>query len=293
MQCVAIVGVVGELMRHSTFPPHRRWQHRAEVDAAGVLVQGASRATERGAECLFADRGQLADLFEVIVVESLADRVGHFGQQLDRFGCQEAGLGPGGHRPDQGAGLALDHGGGGGTHQLVGGDAHGQRQAQRFAGFSGDPEGDVGWRAEQPLGAGYVEIGVAPVAGLDQRCEAGQDQVQRPVGPGPAAGVGWSDDQVGADPPGQGHRGAHGEAGLACLGGQGQDHGAVGAGGRERDGSLAQRRVVERGHGGAEGGWVDEEDGFHFAGGGCLLAAGGGCLLAARCSRVNPRLGGA
>jgi hypothetical protein len=260
----AIVGVGCEDVRHATGGLHSRRDHRSVVDAVGVLVQRASCATERGAECLLADCGYLADLLEVIVVESFADRVGHFGEQLDGFGCEERCLVSGGDRPDQGAAFALDHGGGGGAHQLVGGDADGQRQAQRFAGLAGDPVCDVDRWAEQSFGAGDVEVCVAPVAGFDEWGEAGQDLVQRLVGAGPAPGVGRSDDQVGADPPGQSHRGPHGQSGLACLPGQREDDGAIGAERRECDGSLAERRIVERGHGGAEGGWVDEEDGFHL-----------------------------
>src|SRR5690606_21591477 len=127
--------------------------------------------------------------------------VGHFGQQLDGFGCEERCLVSGGDRPDQGASFALDHGGGGGAHQLVGGDAYSEWQAQRLAGLASDAVGDIYRWAEQPFGAGDVEIGVAPVAGFYEWSEAGQDTVQGPVGPGPTAGVGWPDDQIGADPP--------------------------------------------------------------------------------------------
>lgn len=77
----AVVGVGGEHVAHATFLLHLRGQHRAAVDAVGVLEEHPSRAPERDAERLLAERGHFADPLEVIVVEPLTDRLGDVGQQ--------------------------------------------------------------------------------------------------------------------------------------------------------------------------------------------------------------------
>ncbi len=172
MQHRTVVGVGGQHVRRAAFLLHRGQQHRAPVDPVGVLMEQSPGATERDPELLLAETGHLADQLEVVVIESLADRVGNVGKEHHRFGSEEARLVSRRHRPDQRAGLALDHRGGGLAHQLVDRDADRDREAESLAGLALEPAGDVDRRAEEPLGAGDVEVGVSPCLRLDHRSEA-------------------------------------------------------------------------------------------------------------------------
>jgi len=142
---VAVVGVGRQHVGRSTFDLRLGGQHGSIIDPAGVLVQGATDATERDAERLLPQRGDLANPLEVIVVEPFADAVGRIGKQRDRLGCQEARLVSSGYRPDLGAGLALDDRGGALAHQLVDGDADGDGQSDPLLDLVFESVGDVDW----------------------------------------------------------------------------------------------------------------------------------------------------
>ncbi len=143
LQHGAVVGVGRQHVRDAALGPDRRRQHRAAIDAVRVLVQGAARASERDPERLFAERGDLADPLEVVVVEPFADRVGHVGQERHRFGRQEHRLVSRRHRPDQRARLALDDRRGRLAHQLVDRDPHRERQPEAFTRLALEAAGDV------------------------------------------------------------------------------------------------------------------------------------------------------
>ncbi len=229
-QFMAVIGVARQLVFRPALGPHLRWQHRAEVDPVGVAVQGATGATEGHLQRQLAERGDLADLFEVIVVESLAHPIGKIRKEDDRFGRQERRLMASGHRPDVGTGFALDHRGGRLAHQLVDGDADGDGQPELVAEFTFEPAGHLDGRPEEPLGTGDIEVGMAPAAWLDHRGNPGEDFMDGPVGSGPPAGIRGTDDQVRADPSGQCHRGPPFEPSSPRLDRQRQQHRPVGAG---------------------------------------------------------------
>jgi hypothetical protein len=142
-QFVAVIGVGRQLVFRSALGANLWRQHRTEVDPVGMAVQGATGATEGHLQRQFAECGDLTDLFEVIVVKSLAHPVGKIRKEDDPFGRKERRFMAGGHRPDVGAGLALDHRGGRLAHQLVDRDADGDGEPEPVAEFTFESAGHI------------------------------------------------------------------------------------------------------------------------------------------------------
>ena len=182
------------------------------------------------------------------------------GQHVERMGREEARLRAARHLEQR---LGLDHGGGGLAHQLVGGDAHRDRQPEPLAHLALHPRGHVHRRAEEPPGAGEVEKGVAVAARLDDRRVDPEHLVERARGPGVELRVGRQQHEIGTALERLPHRHAPLDARQPRLRREREDGGAVGARRRHRDGPRPERRRDEAFDGGAEGGRVDEEDGAH------------------------------
>lgn len=259
----AIVGVGGEQMRHAARGLHVGREHGTQVDAVRVDVQRAARCAERRAQRLLADRRDLADPFEVIIVESLADLRRHVREHRDRLGGEEVRLVARVHRPHLGARIALRDGGRRFADELVDRDAHDEPEREPLAGLALEPARDVHRGTEEPLGAGDVEIRMSPVARLDDRCHAGEDPVQRAMRLGVAPRIGRAHHEIGAETSREGHRHAALQSFVPRFGAHREEDGTVGGKRRDGHGTAPQRRVVEHLDRGAEGGGIDEENRLH------------------------------
>ena len=261
MQHREIVAVAGQRVRHPILGAHFGRQHRPSVDAAGPGPELAAARAEHGAELGFADRGDLADPLELVLVEPLPDVVGHVGQELERVGRQEGGLAP---RIDAQGGLvrgAADAGGRLGD-ELVDRHADGEGETQLRAGLAADPLGDVEGRPEEPLGTAQVEEGVAPAARFDDRGVALENGGQGAGGAGVELRVRGQQHQVGAELAGPAHQHAPGDARRLRLGGEREHRGAVGAGRGHGERAAPERRSRQAFDGGAERRRIDKQNGL-------------------------------
>ncbi len=226
---------------------------------------------EDGAERTLGNRRHFADQIELVVVEPGPDPRMQVGEHDQRMRREESGLDPEGHdqrvplrsvrlpvcppvRPDHRL-----------AHQLVGGDADREGEAEPAPDFPLHPRGDIDRRTEQPVGAGQVEIGVAVAARLDDGSVGAEDLMQRARSAGIEPGVGRDDDQVGALLQRLPHHHASLDAGAPRLGRKREHHRPLGAGRRHRHRAGAKRGGDQRFDRGAEGGGIDEEDGARQA----------------------------
>ena len=271
VQHAEIVGVGGEDVLDAQLGEALGRQHRARIDAQRPRPQRAARVAEDGAERTLGNRRHLADQIELVVVEPGPDPRMQVGEHDQRMGREESGLDPEGHdqrvplravrlpacppvRPDHRL-----------AHQLVGGDADREGEAEPAPDLPLHPRGDIDRRAEQPVGAGQVEIGVAVAARLDDGSVGAEDLMQRARSAGIEPGVGRDDDQVGALLQRLPHHHASLDAGAPRLRRKREHHRPLGAGRRHRHRAGCERGGDQRFDRGAEGGGIDEEDGARQA----------------------------
>jgi hypothetical protein len=84
-----IVGVGRESMGDPEFRSDFRREHRAGIDAAGLKGELTAPPAEDLGETRFADRGHLADLLQLILVEPDPDVVGNIGKNRKRVRGEE------------------------------------------------------------------------------------------------------------------------------------------------------------------------------------------------------------
>lgn len=271
VQDVLVVGVGGERVREAVFRPDLGGEHRPRVDAPAPGAKQPPPRAEDGAELALGDSGHLADPLELIFVEPEEDVLGDLGEQLHRMGRQERGFGsirneqgppvsrPSRHAAAPPSGVQPSDPRGRFRHQLVDRGADGERQPEPGGRLAPDPLRHVHHRAEEPLRAGEIEKGVAVAARLDDRGIDPEDFVQRAGGAGIEPGIGREEHQIGAELPRLPHRHAADDARRPGLGRERQHRGAIGPGGRDRQGPAPQRRGHQPLDGGDEGGRIDEE----------------------------------
>ena len=282
VQHAEVVGVGGEGVGESILRLHLGGQHRPRVDPACLRAKQPPPAAEHGAQLALADGGDLPDPLELIFVESNPDVVGYLGKDRHhmrgkerRFrtrgneqgpdvgpeggktGRREGSLPPS-HPPvfPSGSGRRL-------RHQLVDGHPDGERQPHPLQRLAPDPLRYIHCWAEEPLGAGEIEKGVAVSARLDDRRVDPEDLVERAGGAGVEPGIGREEDQIGTQFPGPAHQHAPRHARRLRLGGEREDGGAVGARRRHRKRSAPECRSDHPFDGGDEGRRIDEQDRLH------------------------------
>ena len=81
-----VVGVGGQGMGGAELPPDGGGEHGAWIDAARLGVELGAGAAEDLAEGGGADRGDVADEFELVVIEPFADPLGDIGEQRHPVG---------------------------------------------------------------------------------------------------------------------------------------------------------------------------------------------------------------
>jgi hypothetical protein len=157
MQHREIVGVGGERMRNPELGADFGREHRAGIDATGLEGKLPASAAEDLSEACFADRGHLADVVELVLLEPEADIVGNVGEDEERIWGEERGLvswtdGEDSGDSEDGSRKLCPHR----PHcphrcfrdQFVHRHSHRERQSQPVPGFPPDPLGYIHRGAE-------------------------------------------------------------------------------------------------------------------------------------------------
>lgn len=268
MQKVQIVGVGGEGVGDPVLRFYFGREHRPGVNAPALGAELPSPCAEDGTEVALRDLGDLADPFQLVLVEPEEDVFGHAGEQRHQMGRQEPGLGTPGHQhrpwpshPSFRPTVQPPYSSRRLRYQLVCRRADREREPEPGNGFPSDALGHVHQGSEEPFGAGQVEKGVAIAAGLDDRCVDPENLVQGARGAGIEAGVGRQQHQIGAELFRLSHQHPAGDTSRPGLGRQREDGGPIGARRRHGEGTAPQRGRHHPLDGGNEGWGVDEEDG--------------------------------
>jgi hypothetical protein len=262
-----VIGIGRQGMRHAILRSDFRRQHRPGVDTPGLRAQQPATPPEHRAELALADRRNLADQLELILVEPPPDIGGDIGQHAQAMRSEEpllvaagnperrrAGLGPAFRPPAQ-----PPHPRRRLRDQLVHRDAHRERQLQPLPGLAPDPFGDVDGGAEEPLGAAEVEKGVPVAARLDHRRVDPENGVQRAGGTGVELRVRRQQHQIGTQLPRVAHQHTPLHPRGVRLGRERQDRRAIGARRRHGDGPARERRRHQPLDRGAKGRRIDEQ----------------------------------
>jgi hypothetical protein len=267
MQLAQIVGVGGKGMDQPVFRFDFRRQHRAGVDAPALGRERPPSSSKDCAELAFADRGDLTDPLQLILVQPLQHVLRHPGQQRQRVRRQEQRLAPPRHqhRPGSATGpapafLEPPHPGRGLGDQLVDRCPDGERNPEPVARFPPDPLGDIRQRTEQPLGAAQIEKGVTVPARLDDWGVDPENFVERPRRPGIEPGIGRNQNQVGAELPGLADQHSPPYSGGLRFGRERQDGRAVGPRRGDGEGAAPERRGHHPLDRRDECRWINEKD---------------------------------
>ncbi len=198
---------------------------RRGIDTAGALRKVGAMPTEAPHQQGRLERSQVADGPDSVVLECMARLGPDTPQAPDGQRRQEGGFVA---RRDDDQAVGLAQLGGDLGHQLGRRDPDGSRQSDLVGDGAFDGNGDLGWVAEEGLGAGHVEEGFVDRDRLDEGGEAPHDGHHLTADGGVLAAVNGQEDSLRAERAGRSQRHRRADAERSRLVRGRADHAPIG-----------------------------------------------------------------